>query len=255
MGGGGTSEQKSQPPITQFLNPAGAVVAGLFDVPVAVGEGGFQLGETAYSRTPSGKFVQTPGGISLGDIVQGGFGPEAFGNIPELLNLAPFTAGAVPALGGLGIQSAIQGSQTLQDLLGPTADLAATGAPVNVDALVQRAVSDVAEQFAPITGLFSTDLLNQATRTASELRVGAEEAAANRRLQAIPLASLLATTGSELPVGAALDLLGLGEAFTETATPAGRQATLLERLAGLQPTSAVPRGNVSAGESKTTQVL
>lgn len=254
MGAGGSSESKPSDAI--FLNPAGAVLQNLFGTGVVADpEGGYRI-----TSTPgSGKAGTGQSDIPVGEIPQGGyaprvFGPESFANVGEFIQTPPFTAGAIPPLAQLATQGAALGLDTLNNFATPALrELLSTGSPVDVDPLVHQAVSDVAEQLAPITGLFSTDLANAATRTSAQLRVGAQEAARQRQVDVLPLSTLLATTQTNLPISAGLDLLGLGEQFTEYATPGGRQRQGLIDIAGIQPTSAVPRGNASSG--KTTSVL
>ncbi len=126
---------------------------------------------------------------------------------------------------------------------------------MDVDPLVDRAVSDVAERFSGVAGINSSDFLNEAARTSAELGVGAQEAARGRQLEAASLLPGITSARAGLPSAADADLLDFGESINLSTTDAGRQVAGLQLFSGLQPTGAVPRGNVSSGKSKQTSVL
>lgn len=228
-GQGSSSEQSSKPPRTTFLNPAAGVLANLFGIPTQQYQGGLSYGGGQLPFAGS-IFGQGAGFENIGDYLQTENPYAAYFMTPE-----------ARAITGQGI------SDFGEYVLPSYQEMVTTGAPTNVEPLVQKAVSDVAETLGPSTGLYSSDLNKEALRQAAQLRVGAEESAAARRNDALAMSSLV--LGG--PASVAEQLLGLGEGINLTATEAGRAITLLQLMAGLQPTGAISRGNISSGSSKS----
>lgn len=266
MGGGSEQESASTPPRTTFLNPAGAVVQNLFGVGVRPQSGGFTIaagpndrGSGLRSTAPGSKADPSADELSTtpeGGFATRGFGPESFSSVGDLA----FQTNPAAGLGAAGLLGSAEGFLSGQDLL-QSHTLPAlrsfldTGNPTDVDAIVQRSVADIAETLVPSVGLFSTDLADQATRTAAELRVGASEEAKRRQMEAIPLSSLIASASTQLPTQFGGEALELGRGLIEEGTLGGVQASLLERFLGAQPTGAIPRGNVSDSTGKSTNVF
>jgi hypothetical protein len=178
------------------------------------------------------------------------FGPESFADIADLADYRNLgAAGAQGVMGGWEDYLSGTVQPTLQEGLG-------TGFRTDMDpiraeamrAYQEEVIPQLKQQFAGQTGSFATDFLGATARAGStmETQLGAlqaqmDEAAANRRLAAMSQAGLPAELAS---LG-----LGVGAEYELAATPGGQQATLLQMLAGLQPTAAIARGNLSRGES------
>lgn len=230
-GQGGSSEGESRPPDTTFLNPVGGLLANLFGIPTSLSEGGIRYGGRGADFMFAGADPSLMSGLSqVGDFLtmespysQWLTSPDALEDVASGLDL--FGEAVVPSF----------------------EEMVTTGAPVDVEPLVRRGMTDVAESLSPLTGLYSSDLAGEALRTASELRVGAEEAAMGRRADALAMSPLVMGGGATV----ADQLLGLGEAMNLGTTGAGRAVAMLQLLAGLQPTGAVPRGNVSENSAKS----
>ena len=259
-GGGGSSQSESQPPPVGFLNPFGGVLQNLFGVPTRVlpdrEGGGIGVGD------PDGK----GGFVNFAEQI---FGPTDFSSIRDLLlpqNLG--TGGALQALSGqqqsvADIQDFLQGN-----VLGAAREGIDTGFRTDLDPIRRQAerqfserdVPLIKENFAAQTGSFSTDFLNSITQGAAQLETDlgalqfqADEAAANRRTDLLPLAGTIAQGVGQIPLELGFQGLNLGEQVTLDTTPGGRALTLGQILAGLQPTSAIPRGNISSSSSKQGQ--
>ncbi len=204
-GGGGSSKSESEPPPAGFLNPFGGVLANLFGVP------------TRFLNDKEG------GGIGVGTGQEGPinfanqvFGPDDFGSIRDLLqpqNLG--TQGALQAL--FGNQASIANIQDFlqQDVLGAAREGVNTGFRTDVSPLIrqaerqftQRDVPLIKEQFAAQTGSFSTDFLDSITQGSAQLETDigafqfqADEAAAGRRADLLPLAGSIGQAVGQVPL-------------------------------------------------------
>ena len=259
IGGGGSSGSSSSGPApASFLNPIGGVLANLFGINAGVDSlGGIGLKQGGLGLDNTGQFASSA------------FGPGRFESIADLLRVDNAGLGtAQAALGQSGnlfssIDNLIQGQ-----FLPALGEGIETGLRTDIDPIRQQAIRNftqttvpqIQEAFAQQTGSFSTDFLNSITGGAADIEtnLGAiqaqlDEAAAGRRqgfVNAAPgLLGQAGTTGFDIG-GAALNL---GEQITLDATPGGRALTLMQILAGLQPTSAIPRGNKGESESKSGQ--
>jgi hypothetical protein len=233
--GGGMQESSSasRPPPTTFLNPMGGVLANLFGIPTSIHEGGIMYGGGGFPFAPP----------TLGRDFGGSFGK----NVADYFQMKnPF--GDIAQLAGLDIGAGTESfiDTFYEDIMPGYTRLASTGDPVDVGALVQQTTRDVAEELSPRTGFYSSDLAAEALRQGSELQVGAEEAARGRQLTALALGPSVAN----IPSGVINEMLLLGENINLAATAPGRAVTALQLLAGLQPTGAISRGNISDAEGK-----
>ncbi|MCP4113840.1 MAG: hypothetical protein GY737_00265 [Desulfobacteraceae bacterium] len=237
MGGSDGGSSESKPPDPSFLNPIGGVIGGLFGLKTKVKDGGLQFTGSAPN------FASRQ------------FGKESFADVDDFLRqlnqFAPeATAFGESVIGGLG-----ETLSTFDNDVFPALQSALSGTPVDTSAAVSSAFTDVKEQLTPGTGLFSSDLAAAGQRQAAQLKIGAEEAARQRQLDAIPLAGLVGQARTQLPIQAGQGLLGLGEDINLTGTAAGRQVAGLQLFAGLQPTGAIPRGNISEQEQPGSKGL
>ena len=182
------------------------------------------------------------------------FGPESFANIADLLDYENLCAeGAREMMGGWADYLSGTVRPTLEEGL-------KTGFRTDMDPIITEAqriyreetMPQIAQQYAGQTGAFSSDFLAANTRAGGVMgsQLGAlqaqmDEAASNRRAGLLPMAGLPAELA---------DLgLGVGGLYELLATPGGQQATLLQMLAGMQPTAAIPRGNISRGQQVQQQ--
>lgn len=230
------------------------------EVPSGIAGLGKEAGPTDPSSfsVPEG-FTVVPGGSQFtGDFASQVFGPGSFEPIADLLTMENPFAGVAGALGAQGsIESLTSG------LLGTLNEGLETGFRTDIDPIREAALRDfqqeiipgISEQFATQTGSFSSDFLGAQTRAGADLfsELGAlqtqlDEAAAGRRTDLTALAPGVLQAPAEIAGG----LLNLG-AQLNLETPGGRALNLAQILGGLQPTSAIPRGNES--ESKQTGIL
>ncbi len=254
--GGGSSESSSAPAPASFLNPIGGVLNNLFGVGTSVDSlGGIGL-------------VQ--GGIGAGSeqFANQAFGPGSFESIANLLN-------PNQNMGRFNAFNALQGSGDLfgnidqiisGQFLPSLAEGLETGFRTDIDPIRQQAERDfrrntvpaIQEQFAQQTGSFSTDFLSSVTGAAGDIHtnLGAlqsqlDEAASGRRTGLLGQAPGLLQGAGQVGMNLAGSSLNLGEQLILDATPGGRALTLMQILAGVQPTSAIPRGNISSSSSKS----
>lgn len=218
-------------------------------------------GEFNYLTTPG--FVGKPGvgweeGLGSGQWSDADqyfskriFGPDSFANVADLANYEN--------LGAEGARGVMEGwDEYLGKVSGTLEEGITTGFRTDMDPITaemqriyrEETMPQIAQQYAGQTGSFSTDFLAANSRAGGAMgsQLGAlqaqmDEAASNRRASLLPMAGMPAELAS----------LGLntGSQFELMATPGGQQATLLQMLAGLQPTAAIPRGNTSRGQSAT----
>ncbi len=256
-GGGGSGSSESQPANASFLNPIGGVLSNLFGVGTKIGQFGG---------------IEQTGPLGTGDglgFANRAFGQGSFESIADLLRVD--NAGIGTAQAALGqsdnlfssIDSLIQGQ--FLPALGEGID---TGFRTDIDPIRQQAIRNftqttvpqIQEAFAQQTGSFSTDFLNSITGGAADIEtnLGAiqaqlDEAAAGRRTSILGQAPGLAEQAGQVGFNIGGAALNLGEQITLDGTPGGRALTLMQILAGLQPTSAIPRGNISDSSSKSGQ--
>jgi len=116
----------------------------------------------------------------------------------------------------------------------------ADGGRSDIDALVNRGLTDIKEQFSAQGQLFSTDLTDQVIRNRAEQ----EALGRNRLLAAIGLAGDFGN--QQLNFGSGL--LDVGQQFNAVGTPGGRAITLLDNLLGSQSADFFGRGaNTTSG--------
>lgn len=284
---GSSQVQESQAPDSTFLNPAAAVLANMFGIGVGVKDGGLQYTGLTGGGGPfwqgggsgGGNFLQSnsplpdelssflPAGMGYRPEVgwkrgidEGSwseadnyfskriFGPDSFADVADLANYENLGAeGARGVMGGW--------DDYLSKVSGTLEEGLDTGFRTNMDPIIaemQRIYRDetmpqIAQQYAGQTGSFSTDFLAANSRAGGAMgsQLGAlqaqmDEAASNRRASLLPMAGMPAELASlGLQTGSQFELMG---------TPGGQQATLLQMLAGLQPTAAIPRGNTSRSQ-------
>ena len=259
-GGGGSQQSSSRPDNILSASPIVGVLANLFGVPTVTNNGGIGLAP-GFS---SSEFTD-PG--VLGSLVEGhpgaapkpaqfsgaAFGPgSGFENVGGLLTEQNIFADLIPLLGGAsaaGVGGALGNiNQALSSLQGAMD-------PVDVDPLVQQALSDVREQYSPNYGAFSSDLDAEGLRTASQLRVGAAESAAERSAGLGSVIGSLSGLGATLPADVGGNLLQTGELFNlSSSTPQGRAAMTLQMLAGIQPTGMAERGAITQSSGKNAEM-
>lgn len=243
MGGGGYSESKSKPPQTVYANPIAGVLANLFGIETSIDDGGITYGGGGKGAEPA-QFAE--------QVFGPGSGFEEIGGFFDLLN--PY-GDITTNLGQQAAEGALDLTQVMSDVSTPAlAAMTETGMPTDVDALVQQSMADVAEQYSGVSGVNSSDFTSAAMREAAQLRVGADEAAKGRQLSALGFTPSFASSFGNI-MGTGADLLALGEDINLSSTPTGRATALTQIFAGLQPTGAVSRGNVSKSEAKNASVL
>lgn len=225
------SSSSSRPPPTTSLNPVSGVLANLFGIPTSIQEGGIMYGGRGASFPYASPVFGAGSGFErVGDFMNLGSPFSQYLQTPEALDLIA---------SGMG---------TYENAVLPAfQDLAATGSPVDVGPLVDQSIYEVAESLGPVTGLYSSDITNEALRQAAQLGVSAQEAAKQRQLAAL-LGAGEVLSG---PASWGQNLLSLGEEMNLATTPSGRAVAMLQLLAGLQPTGAIPRGNISSSSSDT----
>jgi len=258
---GGSSQSASAPAQSSFLNPAGGVLANLFGIGTEIDKLG--------GITQTGKLGE--GGKDELSFANQAFGPGSFESIADLLNpnqnigtgFAQQTLESNTASGGLfeNIDQLINNEfmPALQEGLN-------TGFRTDIDPIrqaeerrfQQESLPQLQEQFALQTGSFGSDFLNSAVQGRADihtelggLQSQLDEAAAGRRAQLTGVAPQLLQGAGQVGMNLAGSGLNLGEQLILDSTAGGRQATILQMLAGLQPTSAIPRGNISSSSSKS----
>jgi len=190
-------------------NPYTGVLLNLFGIGAGTGRGGVMV---------------APGVFGFADPL---FQPSDFNKLRDLLE----------PIGDYGLVENVEdlvaktfgnvGSVTdfLRNTLQPAAEeLARTGfrtdiSPIREQALRQlkrETIPGIAEQYAGITGGFSSDFLNSITQAAGDvetqlgsLQTGLDEAAAQRRLQGLPLSALLSSSQVALPLAFGSDFLNI----------------------------------------------
>jgi len=239
MGSGTSGSSTSQPEPSQTINPIAGVIANLFGINTYINQrGGIQM--------TSGE------GFGSQQFANSAFGPgSGFENLARLLTpeaLNPFGSNIL----GMG-DLASSGAGDALGFLNPTLEgLMNVGDPIDMKPIINQSLTDVAEQFGSLGAFNSSDFLDAATRTSAQLRVGEAQAARERELGAAPLIGGLSQMLGNIPMQTGLDLMAMGEQYNlGTSTPWGQSSTLMQMMAGLQPTGAVPRGNVSSSRSKS----
>ncbi len=207
-------------------------------------------------------------------------GPQAAqGNIGALLsNLTDLTnpnanpaiaSGGVDILQQLGLSGGIQGANFLQGAAQDTfREGLETGFKPDLQPIIQQATEGFFNQIVPQLGQsnvalqegvgpFSTDLSNQILKAGAGLatNLGALETqlqseAGQRRAELSALSGGFASSLSGVPFQAGGQALDLGEQQILTGTAGGRQAQLLQLLAGLQPGGTGVRGSDQAQSNK-----
>jgi hypothetical protein len=132
----------------------------------------------------------------------------------------------------------------LADVVRLADELARTGNPTDISSIIKAAqrryqtedLPAITQQYAPQTGLFSTDFQNASQRRLKDIETelgqldyNAREAAAQRRVQGIPILSAMRQANVAMPVSYAQDAFNLGSQI-EQLTPSAR---MFQQLGGL----------------------
>ena len=261
---GGSSQSASQPSDASFLNPAGGVLSNLFGVGTNISKfGGIGQFGPIGSEVPRKNQGSDP--ISFANQA---FGPGSFESIADLLNPNQ-NLGAGNAFNALTNSGELfsQIDQLISGQFLPAlSEGLETGFRTDIDPIREQAerefrrstVPQIQEQFAAQTGSFATDFLGSVTGAAGDIHtnLGAlqsqlDEAASGRRTALLGQGAGLAQQAGQVGLNLAGSSLNLGEQLILDSTQGGRAATVLQMLAGLQPTSAIPRGNISTSASKS----
>lgn len=235
------SRSSTSTPVAGSISPMSAVLANLFGVPAGVWEGGF----SAMSPN-AGPMAQSR---QVGPMANQVFGPGNFESIADLLQPQNLGAQYVPGL----IQGIGEGAQAGQDfwtntLMPTAAEGLETGfLSDNVaDRIIRQAQGGVAHQFGQQMGGLSSDFLSQMGETDADIRAQLEAQAAGIRADLLPAAAMLPGMQTQQGYEAGIAGLNLGEQLILDATPGGRALSLMQILMGMQPTSAIPRGNIGS---------
>ena len=249
-GGGSSQQSTSKPGGIYSASPVVGVLANLFGVNTRIKNGGIQMvdgGSGGGGKTGGG------GGGGSSPFADQAFGPGGgFENVAGLLTEENIFTDLIPLLGGMSAMGSASASGNINEAIG---SLQTAMNPVDVDPLVEQALSDVREQYSPNYGAFGSDLDAAGLRAASQLRVGAAESAAERSAGIGSVIGSLSGLGATLPADVAGNLLQTGELFNlSSATPQGRAAMTLQMLAGIQPTGTAERGALTQSSGSSTEV-
>ena len=274
-GGQGSSSSGSQlsyplPPV--YTSPAGSLVNNLFGVPTRYDptRGGFTI-----SGAPGGG-----GGGGQGDFwnnLMGGSGgfnfanpiftPDSFAVLRDQLDPVGDSPFLSQALGGLDSALGLYD----ETLLPGVRDLANTGFRTDVSPIAEQMlrqfqgelIPGLAEKFSFLGGggqTLSSDFGAAAARAGGDLfsdigalQVGADEAAAGRRVGGLELGGLLGQERAALPleVGAgAIGIENMWQNFILSQRPGGQLISFIERLLGVERDPIV-QPNVSIGRERS----
>ena len=263
-GGGGVFGQ-----ITGGLDATKNAITGAFNSLPFFG-GGKSKQEFADTET-LGQLKQSPGSLGFG---QGGIlNPnDLVSRLTDLANpnINPGVGGGLNAIlgGQLGQQAgnqALFGEGGVSSTLGEALE---TGFKPDLQPVIDEASRRFFEDIVPQLGQsnvalqegvgpFSTDLsgslLKQGSALASQLgalEVQNQNLAGDRRNQALGLSPSITNTLFNAPVDAGRNLLNLGEQLAQQGTVGGRQASLLQLLAGQIPSGPI-QASSSSNQSKS----
>lgn len=233
------TESSTSTPVAGSINPVSGLLANLFGVPTGVFEGGFSaMNPNAGPMTAS---------RAAGPFAEQAFGPGSFESIANLLQPQNLGAQYIPGI----IQGIGEGAAAGQDFWTNTLMPAATeGLETGFlsDDVASRAIrqaqGNLAHQYGQQMGGLSSDFLAQSGETEADIWAQLEMARAGNRADILPVAAMLPGAQTQQGYEAGIAGLNLGEQLILDATSGGRAMTLMQLLAGLQPTSAIPRGNI-----------
>jgi len=182
---------------------------------------------------------------------------------PQARNALQFAAEDIGTQGIGGFQ------QAFDSVLGPGTDAIRealeTGFRTDLDPIIEaekrrfsrETVPGLAEQFAGLTGGFSSDFQNSLINASSDLGVSLgsqqaqfDEAASNRRFQALSAGPAAASAIAGLPINAAQDTLNLGAQIQEDERQSRPEVQLLRTLSELFGLSPNVAGSAGTSESK-----
>ncbi len=272
--GEGTDFSSSQNIGTAFL-------ANLFGQGASFGPTGVMFGGPGGGGGGGGgggNFGGGSGGRGLGNAPEGYFGPgfaqQAFGSgdFSSLRNLlAPTNRNSLQEFAGAVGEQGIGGfQQAYQSVLGPGTNAISeglnTGFRTDMSPIVdverrrfeRETVPGLVEQYAGLTGGFSSDLHNSLANASADLGVTLgsqqaqfDEAANNRRLQALTVGPAAAQAIGSMPFQAGNEMLGLGSQLQEDEYLSRPEVQLMRTLSSLFSLGSDTPG--SFGESTSKQ--
>ena len=184
------------------------------------------------ARQAGGSIEAGPGGALVRNLL-GGIEDEApFGN--QMIDAGNQAAAAQRNIFDLSTQS--------------LSGLISDGRPVDVQALVNRGLTDLKEQFGGQGLSYGSDVQNAAVRAGAEMRTASEENARNRQMGALQLGQTHGQQG--LQFGSMLGNLGAQHELQNT--PWGRAVTRFGQLANPQPTAISSIGSIQKNEEKSS---
>ena len=184
------------------------------------------------AKQAAGSLASGPGGALVRNLL-GGIEDEApFGN--QMIDAGNQVAAAQRNIFDLSTQS--------------LSGLISDGRPVDVQALVNRGLTDLKEQFGGQGLSYGSDVQNAAVRAGAEMRTVSEENARNRQMGALQLGQTHGQQG--LQFGSMLGNLGAQHELQNT--PWGRAVTRFGQLANPQPTAISSIGSIQKNEEKSS---
>jgi len=212
-------------------------------------------------------------GSNVGNVPQGGFAPQVFQpadfmTLRGLLDPTPRNA-LQDSAQGIGQQGVDTFNNIFQSVLGPgqqaLGESLSTGFRTDIQPIVdlekrrfaRETVPGLAEQYAGLTGGFSSDFRNSLLDASSDLGVtlggqqaALDEAASGRRLAALTAAPAGAAALSQLPFAASNAALGLGAQIQEDQFLSSPAAQLMRNLTNIFSLSPPTTGGTSENSSK-----
>lgn len=157
----------------------------------------------------------------------------------------PFQAGFIQ-----DVENVRESQRNIFDLSSKSlAGLIQDGRPVDVQALVDRGVTDLKEQFGGQGLTYSSDVRSGAVRAGAEMRAVSQENALARQMGALQLGQTHGQSGLQFN-----SMIGnLGAQYERQMTPEGRSRTRLGMLAGQQPTDISSIGSNTQAFSNSSQ--
>jgi len=255
--------------------PGGSRATGTgAEIPPGSFFGGAQFGQSAL---PGGGGLGSNNfngsGSNIGNVPQGGFAPQVFQpsdfmTLRGLLDSTQRNSLQDSAL-GIGQQGVDSFNNIFQSVLGPgqqaLGESLSTGFRTDIQPIVdverrrfeRETVPGLAEQFAGLTGGFSSDFRNSLLNASTDLGVNLggqqaalDEAASGRRLAALTAAPAGAAALTQLPFAAANAGLGLGAQIQEDQFLSSPAAQLMRNLTNIFSLSPPTTGGTSENSSK-----